>query len=73
MAGCTLTSITPGSGVTEKCSRPRIARWQIAFQHHLAAEFRRGVLDGGASASQSSRRVQRREEDVDDAAARFDA
>ena len=21
-AGCTLTSITPGSGVTEKCSRP---------------------------------------------------
>ena len=25
----------------------RIARRQIAFQHHLAAEFLRGVLDGG--------------------------
>ena len=72
-AGCTFTSITPGSGVTEKCSRPRIARRQIAFQHHLAAEFRGGVLDRGDQRQPVLGRVKRREEHVDHAVARLDA
>ena len=31
-AGCMLTSITPGSGVTRKCEQPRVARRLVALE-----------------------------------------
>ena len=55
-AGWTLTSITPGSGVTEKCEQPLVFRRQVAFQHDLAADLCGGFLDGGESGRASPRR-----------------
>ena len=51
----------------------RIARRQVALQHHLAAEFAGSVLDRGGQRQPVLRRIQRRKEHVDQAIARLDA
>ena len=45
--GCTLTSITPGSGVTRSSLQARIARRLVAFDHDRHGLRLGGGLDGG--------------------------
>ena len=62
-----------GIGRHREMQQARVARRQIALQHHLAAEFGGGVLDRGGERQPVLGGVERREEHVDQAAARLDA
>ena len=62
-----------GIGGDREMQQPRVARRQVAFQHHLAAELAGGVLDRGDQRQPVLGGIERREEHVDHAAARLDA
>ena len=67
-----MTSITPGSGVIENWFEAGVAWRRVAFEHDLAAEALGCVLDGGGEVEPVFGRVERWQEDVELAVARFD-